>query len=283
MEQAEFDGFFEQYSKNVDAAEKIAFWRFSDILVEDILKPLVAKVPKGGVILDAGGGTARWIVKLAQYTQASFVLYDLSKDMIAQARYNISDAKVTDRVTIIEGDLCDMNGVLSDSIDLIYSNYGVISFVSKPERMFEEFFRILKKDGTCTVMGHGYYNALYAKSCNIGVGVEELLEMYKNGTVNWAPHVPKLRTFSQETLKELMQNAGLRFEKAYGLPCVLQPGPEDFDPENKLISRVSKALEDKSFFAAALEIERDINDRHHVVNRGVNILAQGSKSDLNLV
>lgn len=198
--------------------------------------------------------------------------------MIEKAKQNIKTAKLEDRVQVIQGDLCNMQDVANGSVDFVFSNYGVVSFIHTPQSMFNELFRVLKHNGKCTVMGHGYFNALYSKACNIGVSADELRDMFKDATVKWAPHVPQLRTYSLEHFEVLMKNAGFDYEKAYGVPCILQPGSEDFDPENKLQSRISKLLLDKGFFQEALAVEREINDNPSVVNRGVNIIAQGVKA-----
>lgn len=277
MNKVEFNNFFEMYSKNVDRAEQVPFWDLSDLLVEEILKEYASQVPEGGVILDAGGGTGRWIIKLAKHTKAKFILYDLSTDMLSVAKKNIEKANLSDRVKIINGDLCDIQNVSKDGVDFIYSNYGVVSFVEDAQKMFNGLYRILKPNGFCSIMGHGYFNALFSKTCNMGVGMEELEDMFNDASVKWAEYVPKLKTFSQEHFEVLMKNAGFEFQKAYGIPAVIQPGPEDFDPTNTLRSNISKSLEKQEFFDKIFEIEKKVNQQPTVVNRGVNIIAIGKK------
>ena len=72
-------------------------------------------------------------------------------------------------------------------------------------------------------------------------------------------------------------NAGFKIEATYGIPVFIQPGPEDFDPENKQRSQISKALENKKYFQNALETEMAHNSKSTVANRGVNIFTVAKK------
>ena len=83
MLQTEFDNFFQPYSQNVDRAADVGFWKLSDAIVLSIIKKEIgSKISAKSTILDAGGGTGRWISSLSDIYPADFVLYDLSKDML---------------------------------------------------------------------------------------------------------------------------------------------------------------------------------------------------------
>ncbi len=196
MDKQSFKAFFEPYAKNVDQANTLAFWRLSDALIRTIIqKHIPIDLGADQVILDAGGGTGRWVRDLSQLYQSRFVVYDLSEDMLAQAQKNIEQGALQDRVKLIQGDLTDMSAVESGSIDHAVSIYSPLSFIEAPEQAARELYRILKPGGKLLVMGHGYYNALASKINNSVAPVDELERLNTQMMVKWAPHVPELLNF----------------------------------------------------------------------------------------
>ena len=86
MDQAEFKQFFSEYAQNVDQAEQQYFWKLSDELMEGIIRQHVpADLPSDAVLMDAGGGTGRWIVKLSAVYACRFTLSFCPK-LVAKAR-----------------------------------------------------------------------------------------------------------------------------------------------------------------------------------------------------
>lgn len=277
MNHAEFKDFFSNYSKNVDNADRQAFWRFSDALILEIIKKHLPQPSSKQTILDAGGGTGRWEVVLAKERDSHFIVYDLSEDMLARARANIEKTGLAGRVNVVRGDLEEMGQIQDSSVDAIVSIYNPISFVTNVERALREMYRVLKKGGVIIIMSQGYYNAIASKVNNYETLPGELSEMAASHVVRWDAHVPALRTFSKETFESNLTGAGFSILKTYGVPVFVQPGAEDFDPANSLKSRISTTLEDKEYFKALFEIEMKYNSLPDVVDRGMNILSVGTK------
>lgn len=278
MNREEFNKFFKPYSKNVDNANTLSFWRLSDQLILETLKRHIpVDSSPDQVILDAGGGTGRWICDLSKIYQCKFVLYDLSEDMLAQARENIKKAGIETRVQILQGDMTHMGEVATKSIDYTISIYNPISFIDQVEKAACELYRTLKDGGKLLITGQGYYNALASKINNYLANPDELKDLEKEEQVKWGPDVPKLRVFSEESLGKLLQDAGFKVLASYGIPVFAQPGPEDFDSDNASKSRISQALESPAFFDEVLDLEVKHNSRSGIVNRGMNILVVGGK------
>ncbi len=278
MDKKEFNDFFEPYSKNVDNANRHGFWKLSDALVMQIIKDNIStNINENKVILDAGGGTGRWVCYLSKVYKSKFIVYDLSKDMLEKADNNIKTANIESRVNIINGDLSDMSGVESESIDYIVSIYSPISFIYEKEKALKELFRVLKKGGKIIIMGHGFYNAINSKINNYCANAKELDELDNEQTVRWGDHVPKLNVFSKEIMEEDLRNAGFSPDKTYGVPIFAQPGSEDFDPENIKKSNISSALEQEDFFNKVFDLEMKYNSMTTVANRGMNIFTVAIK------
>lgn len=279
MDQKTFDDFFKPYAQNVDKADSVsAFWRFSDALIMEIIKENIGKFcTKDSLVCDAGGGTGRWVVKMSRELPGKLMVYDRSTDMLARAKENIEKAGLIDRVTLVQGDLIDMKNIENESIDHIVSIYSPISFIYEGGKAASEMFRVLKSGGKILLMGHSYYNALASKVNNYRAGSEEIARLAKDYRVKWAPYVPELVTFSKESMEALLSAAGFRIEKTYGVPVFVQPGPEDFDPENEKVSAVSRYLENPDVFKEIFDLEMEHNSKDTVANRGMNIFTLATK------
>ena len=278
MDKKEFDNFFRPYSKNVDNANKHGFWKLSDSLVTQIIKNNISvTIGEDAVILDAGGGTGRWVCDLGKTYKSKFIIYDMSRDMLEKARENIKNANIENRVKLIEGDLKSMKSLESESINYIISIYSPISFVYEKEKAFSELFRVLKRGGKIIIMGHGYYNALASKINNYCADAKELEMLSNEQIVKWGEHVPKLNVFSKETIENDLKQAGFSLDKTYGVPVFTQPGQEDFDPENATKSKISATLENEDFFNKVFELEMKYNSQLTIANRGMNMFAVAVK------
>lgn len=278
MTKKEFNNFFRPYSKNVDNANKHGFWKLSDALITQIIKNNIPVAIDGkAVILDAGGGTGRWVCDLSKIYKSKFVVYDMSRDMLEKAKWNIKNANIENRVKLIEGDLRNMKSLESESVDYIVSIYSPISFIYEKEKAFSELFRVLKRGGKIIIMCHGFYNALASKINNYCADTKELEVLSNEQIVKWGEHVPKLNVFSKEIIESDLKQVGFSLGKTYGVPVFTQPGPEDFDPENTTKSKISTALENEDFFNKIFELEMKYNSQPTIANRGMNMFAVAVK------
>jgi ubiquinone/menaquinone biosynthesis C-methylase UbiE len=275
----EFATFFRGYSQYVDQADQLAFWQLSDRIIEETLRRnLPNDLPAGACVLDAGGGTGRWIVKLAKHLPCRFLLYDRSDDMLKKAALNVEAAHLRSRVELRQGNLTDMSDIENQSIDHAISIYNVLSFIDDPSSALRELFRVLKPAGTIQIMAQGLYNGLCSKIVNYQASSDELLSIDTNHTIKWAEHVPTLRLFSKETLEGLLSSAGFSIVATHGVPVFVQPGLEDFDPPNAQRSRISEALaRDARFFNQVLRLELEYSALPTVANRGMNLLSVARK------
>lgn len=279
MEKEEFDIFFKSYAENVDSVDKNSFfWKLSDkIILEIIKKEILRFSDNSSIIFDAGGGSGRWVVKMSRESDANFIIYDMSTDMLKKAEENISKFQLEDRVKILKGDMCNIENILDNSVDFITSIYSPISFIYDKGTAFKEMYRILKPGGKIIVMGHGFYNSIYSKINNYNAPAEELKSLFKDGLIKWAPHVPKLITFSKENMEKSLSDVGFVLDKSFGVPVFVQPGLEDFNPDNDGVSKISKYLSEEDNFNAIFEMEMESNSISTLVNRGMNIFSLAQK------
>lgn len=278
MNPKDFKSFFELYAENVDHANDLAFWRLSDEIILQIIKQhLPNTLTANNIIFDAGGGTARWAQILCREFKSKVIVYDLSEDMLTQAQKNIQIAGLEDRVSLKRGDLINISDIASSSVDHIVSIYNPISFISEIGQAFNELYRILKKEGVIIIMGQGFYNAIASKINNYSASKDELATLEVSYNVKWDLHVPPLNVFSKESLENSLSLAGFTIVKTYGVPVFVRPGPEDFNPSNKIKSAISKKLENQEYFRFVFETEVKYNSLPDVVDRGMNIFSVAIK------
>lgn len=277
MDNKIFKSFFKTHSQNVDNANTQGFWKLTDNIIE---KYLLENMPKRNnvTIVDFGGGTGKWLLKLDKYfTNSHFILVDLSEDMLDQAKKKITDGLFKNRIEIVKSDIARINNLKSNSVDYIISTYNPLSFCDDPQIVINEAYRILKPHGTAMITVQGYYNAMYSKINNFLAPEKEINGIHKEKKVKWNPSVPKLWQLSMEDMEEMFQKSKFAKISSRGIACIIQPQNEDFDPENKQLSKLSKKLTDENYFQTILEIELKSGSNPSVVNRGMNIMTIGIK------
>ncbi len=278
MNQQEFDNFFEVHSQNVDNANTLGFWLLTDKVLETILLENMP-IRKNIHIVDFGGGTGRWLLKLDEnFTDSNFTIVDLSKDMLAQAREKVKQKLYTNQVDIIESDIAEVKRIPNGSVDYIMSTYNPLSFCVHPQKVINEAYRILKPGGKAMITVQGYHNALFSKINNFLASADELKEIFQEKKVRWTPDVPKLWQLPQEDMENMFKAAGFSNVMSRGIAVVTQPQGEDFDPENKQLGSLSKKLnEDAAFFETIYEIELALSKNQAAINRAMNIMTIGEK------
>lgn len=280
MKKEIFDSFFNPYSKTVDdVADVSAFWRLSDEIITRIIQQDIAPLcTDESLVMDAGGGTGRWAVKLNKFLKGKMVVFDRSVDMLAKAKENIKkNGDVSNQISIVEGDLTNIENFKDESVDHIVSIYSPLSFIYEQTKAAQEMLRILKPGGRILIMSHGHFNAMASKINNYRANPEELKNLSDTRMVKWAQHVPELVTHSKESIEKLFSDVGFQIIKTYGVPVFVQPGNEDFDPSNKKKSAVSEYLENSDNFTAILNLEMKHNSLDTAANRGMNIFMLAEK------
>jgi ubiquinone/menaquinone biosynthesis C-methylase UbiE len=279
MNQDVFDSFFKPYSKNVDNVDKIsAFWRLSDAIILEVIKREIGPyVTSKSVLLDAGGGTGRWALKINDALGVPVTVIDRSRDMLEKARENIGAANKKEEIALINGDIINMNSIADDTFDHAVSIYSPLSFIYEQDKAVRELYRVLKKGGRLLVMSHGQHNALYSKINNYHSDIDQLRALEEKRMVKWSDHVPNLVTHSKESLESLLAGVGFSPIRTYGIPLYVQPGSEDFDPNNGKVSSISEYLEDLTIFSAVFDLEMRHNSSPTIANRGMNIFTLAQK------
>jgi ubiquinone/menaquinone biosynthesis C-methylase UbiE len=278
----EFKSFFQQHAQNVNNAEKQGFWLFSDTIIEMLILEHFSHLTSEDTLLDAGGGTGRWIEKLANKLACKFTLFDKSEDMLAKAvsSTELQTLKTNNRISFYQGDLEDMSMIADNSISGIISTYNPLSFVDEPNIAIGEMYRILKPGSQMLVMVMSRANTLFSKINNFMAEAKEINWMTKESKVKWANYTPSLHTFSRRQLQSLVESNNLNYETCYGVPLYLQPQSEDFDPTNQARSKISqKLMSERGFWDSQMSLQFADHQDPELVNRGMNLFFLATKKE----
>ena len=196
-------------------------------------------LPHGSTVLDLGCGYARHAVYLAKWG-FRVVCYDLSKFMLERARERVEEFGVAGRVELVRG---DMRRLEYDSyFDGAYIFFTAFGYFSDRENMLvlERVSRALKPGGTLLIDLLNPVRVMYEAHLYRGVKrvwseagdyveLEEAVFDVRRARINVRRKYYRradgglvdersftLRIYTYWELREMLEKAGMRLEKAYG-------------------------------------------------------------------
>jgi len=111
----------------------VVTWKF--------LEPYVPVEPDA-LILDAGGGTGRWSIRMAR-KGCRVVLLDASEGMLRVAARRVEDEGLQRRVIVKKGDIAE-GGFGDETFDMVLCEHALFLF-EEPDVVLRELRRVLKK------------------------------------------------------------------------------------------------------------------------------------------
>lgn len=189
-------------------------------------------------ILDAGGGTGKWIPILRKYSNDITIL-DISKESI-----DIAKTKYGNEINF-EVENIEKTRFVNNSFDFIFAEGGVISYTPDPLKMIKEINRVLKINGYIWL---DFYNSLgwaienndINFKINIALSDEKLIQM-----PDW--DYPA-RTFNPKYLKRILEKNGFEVLRLLTNGILLN----SFNLEDKYSKKYNNEYADK---IASIEIE----------------------------
>ncbi|MBW6462433.1 MAG: class I SAM-dependent methyltransferase [DPANN group archaeon] len=262
--------YFAKKANHYDDVDGQLYWELSDDILWYILKKeILSKFSKTFNLLDAGGGTARWSLKILEHTNCIAEVFDISENMLAVADKKIREKKLNSRVKLIEGNLDKFETFSKTKFDLIISMNNVFSFVDSPKNALSNIVKVTNKGGLIVLMVANKYHALYF---NIQRNALEQLDMNLNESyVKFTEEVPKMHTYTPKSLKKLCTSVGIKPLKILGFPVTIYPGTE----ETKIFGNTKKLetiLSNKKNYNKILEIEKKVCLEDETASRGNMLL-----------
>ena len=162
MEQSkEVIEYFKNKATEYDLVENQIYWKLSDELLWSIFsKKVLDKLPRGFKFIDAGGGTGRWAKKILDNYDATGIIYDISEEMLEQARNKFNTSNYENRIELVKGDLHELK--IEDGIfDLAFNFHNVLGFVQNPSIVISELSRVTKKGGLVVSLVPNLYHNIF--------------------------------------------------------------------------------------------------------------------------
>ena len=148
---------------------------------------------------------------------------DISPEMLKVAKETL-DKKAL-QVNIIEGNI-EETGFQNEEFDLVFPEGGVISLTPNPEKMMQEFSRIVKPGGYIWIdylnlHGWAMLQPDIERKLSLIKQDEEMIYMGKN-------EIP-FRLFAPKTIRHLLYDAGFLEINEFGNGIISNPLKEDFE------------------------------------------------------
>jgi S-adenosylmethionine-dependent methyltransferase len=142
--------YHDAHAKEYDEGYLSPYWRIYTEITWNYIQPLLPKSKKDSWILDAGGGTGFWAVRLAKLGYR-VVLSDVSKGMLDEARRKIAKEKPRGAIEIVEADITDLKPFKKSQFHLTLAEGDPVSYCDNPKRAIAELARVTRRGGFVTV------------------------------------------------------------------------------------------------------------------------------------
>jgi ubiquinone/menaquinone biosynthesis C-methylase UbiE len=132
--------YYEKASGNYDEEYESAYWK--ELYAKITWHYIEPYLPKEGLVLDAGGGTGRWAIPMAEKA-LKVIIYDVSKEMLDVALRKARERKLEELIQVKVGDICNID-FPDNHFDFVLAEGDPISYCSNPEKALEELSRVLR-------------------------------------------------------------------------------------------------------------------------------------------
>jgi ubiquinone/menaquinone biosynthesis C-methylase UbiE len=245
------------------------FRRFLDLYEESCWRYIEPVLPDvdASVILEAGCGTGRWVVRLAPMGYR-MVLSDLSPEMIKHARDKVEQLGLSPHVTAYHVlDICDMHTLSEASFDLVLALGGPLTLCQDANMAVNQFRRVMKPGGyvICDAANR-YRTALDLVRDN---NMSQLARVLDTGHFSRADGLIDHR-FGPQELADLFKAHGMEALHVAGI-CPFF----DFLPKKEHI----RILDDAHVYAAMLDVSRRYAEDPFVVALSGRLLVVAQRQE----
>jgi len=215
--------FYEKTAKEYDKGYETPYWKlYHEITWENIKQFLPTK--KDGFILDAGGGTGYWAIRLAKHGYR-VVLTDISESMLKVAEKKIKTEKLQDQIRIRVADIRDMSSFKSNHFDMALAEGDPVSYCLNPEKAIGELARVVQPKAPVVVSVDSKYSMI-SRLITEG-SFEQLSKFINTGIIKSRKGEFEFQAFTPEELETLFEKCGLKLLRLIGKPILAQLLPRE--------------------------------------------------------
>ncbi|HYN42069.1 MAG TPA: class I SAM-dependent methyltransferase [Thermoanaerobaculia bacterium] len=225
---AEVRAFFDRRAPVYDPVADRPYWAFSDkVLLALLRRTLLSGLGEGeGLrLLDAGGGTGRWALRLLrELPRATALLADVSPGMLEVARRKAARSGAGDRLSLLE---LDLNAPLPRRLgpfDIVLCFHNVAGLVADPAALIRRLVHVTAPGGLVALVLPNLWQAA-SKSLRDG-RPGELNRLATRSAVRYGDDVPEVLVFSPSVARRCLEKAGCFDVTVRGFPVSVHPeGP----------------------------------------------------------
>lgn len=216
--------FYDKTAEDYDKQYQTPYWKLYHEITWRNIKRFLPK-RKDAIILDAGGGTGYWAIRLAKQGY-KVVLTDISENMLRVAQRKIETDMLEDLIETKIVDIRDMSCFPSNHFDMALAEGDPVSYCLDAERAVRELARVIKANAHVVVSVDGKYSMLFFMIPRmIGTNKEdELIRFIRTSIYRKAF---ELQAFTPEELKALFETCGLKVVRVIGKPILTQSIPRE--------------------------------------------------------
>jgi SAM-dependent methyltransferase len=225
-------------------------------VLRDVVAARVAATGRPGLdIVDVGGGTGGFAVPFAALGH-NVTVVDPSPDALAAAQRRAAEENV--RLTAVQGEAADLDGVVGKSAADLIICHSVLEYVDSPADAMASIARVLRNEGTVSVLAASAVAAVLHRA--LAGRFEEAARLLRQASGASGGEIPRRFTFPG--LTALLEGAGLRTGAAHGIRIFAGLVPSALVEADAGAAEALRRLEEAA--AAAPEF-RDIAAQLHVL------------------
>lgn len=205
--------FYDNQAESYDKVYDMPYYRLYHEITWYNIKRFLPK-RKNSFILDAGGGTGYWAIKLAKQGY-NVVLTDISENMLKVAKERIKKENLQDKIETKIVDIREMDCFPSNYFDIALAEGDPVSYCLNPKKAINELKRVVKANSYVIVSVDGKYGMISGMMRRNWF--DKLPEFIKTGIFK-EPF--KTQFFTPEELKTLFTTCGLKVVRLIGKPIL---------------------------------------------------------------
>ncbi|MCK4329567.1 class I SAM-dependent methyltransferase [candidate division WOR-3 bacterium] len=178
-------------------------------------------LPKSGRVLDAGGGTGEFSIRVANINKnLKIINCDISEEMLEKAQEKFESLELHKR---IENKICDIMNLSfeNDLFDYVMCLGDAFSFCEDNNQAFDELVRVTKPSGKIHLSVNAFWGNFFgmmAKGPDKKFYFEDVMNYYQTHIIHQNCKSMKCKSFTIEELEELGRKHNLRIIKEFAAP-----------------------------------------------------------------
>ncbi len=187
-------------------------------VVWDLLQTELAGVDGSARVVDLGGGTGGFAVRVAELDHHVTVV-DPSPDALAALGRRAAEAGVVDRVHGVQGDAADLPGLVAagtvdGTIDVVLC-HGVLEVVDDPGSALDAITGVLRPDGVLSVTVAGRFAAVAARA--LAGHFDQARALLDTSAAQWDPDALGPRRYTRDEAVQLVRDRGFTVQTVHAV------------------------------------------------------------------